>query len=97
MNNHDISKLENIDTIYNNLEIKKWIKLISIENTILFSKYNRKDYFIPIVDITLDNELFTSGKKKGTKKRNTLIKFVPIISCELFNKKNRMVVYNCNK
>lgn len=58
MYKNDISGLENIDDLYDNSPIKKWIKLISIND------YNRKDYFIPIADIILDDELITSGKKE---------------------------------
>lgn len=83
----DISGLANINDIYDSSLFKKWIKLIPINKTIPFDKYNRKDYFIPIADIVLDNEVFTSGKKEGSKKRNTLIQFVPKISIENFNKK----------
>ena len=66
--NNDISELANINEFYENSSIKKWIKLISTDKTIAFKEYNRKDHFIPIVDIVLDNELFTSGKKQGNKK-----------------------------
>jgi len=83
----DISGLDNINDIYNSSLFKKWIKLIPIDKTIPFDKYNRKDHFIPIADIILDNEVFTSGKKQGNKKRNTLIQFIPKISIEVFNKK----------
>jgi len=85
---NDISGLEHIDDLYQNSPIKKWIKLISIDDTILFDDYNRKDYFIPIADIILDDELITYGKKEGSKKRNTLIQFIPKISNEDFTKKN---------
>jgi hypothetical protein len=84
----DISGLENINDIYENSPIKKWIKLISIDNTILLDDYIRKDYFIPIADIILDDELITSGKKEGSKKRKTLIQFIPKISNKNFIKKN---------
>lgn len=85
---NDISGLPNIIELYTNSPIKKWIKLISTDKTIPFDEYNRKGNFIPIADIVLDNELFTSGKKQGNKKRNTLIQFVPTISADEFNKKN---------
>jgi len=85
--NNDISGLANIDELYESSLIKKWIKLIPTDKTIPFEEYNRKDHFIPIADIVLDSELFTSGKKQGNKKRNTLIQFVPTISTEAFNKK----------
>jgi len=84
----DISGIENINEICDVSLIKKWIKLIPIKKTILFEEYNRKEYFIPIADIVLDNELFTTEKKQGQKKRNTLIQFIPKISNEEFNKKN---------
>ena len=85
--NNDISGLANINELHESSLIKKWIKLIPTDKTIKFEEYNRKDHFSPIADIVLDSELFTSGKKQGNKKRNTLIKFVPIISTEEFNKK----------
>jgi hypothetical protein len=85
---NDISGLENINDIYENSPIKKWIKLISIDDSMLFDDYNRKDYFIPIAEIILDDELITSGKKEGSKKRKTLIQFIPKISNENFTKKN---------
>jgi len=84
----DISGLANIDELYMSSATKKWIKLISIGKTIPFDAYNRKDYFIPIADIVLDNEIVASGKKQGSKKRNTLIQFKPKISAEEFSKKN---------
>jgi hypothetical protein len=87
----DISGLANIDELYMSSVTKKWIKLISIDKTILFDEYNRKDCFIPIADIVLDNEIVTSGKKQGNKKRNTLIQFKPKISAEEFSKKNEWI------
>jgi len=83
----DISGLQNIAELYECSPIKKWIKLISNDKTIPFDEYIRKDHFIPIADIVLDNEIVTSGKKQGTKKRNTTIQFIPTISAEEFNKK----------
>jgi hypothetical protein len=85
--NTDISGLANINDFYESSLIKNWIKLISTDKTIPFQEYNRKEHFILIADIVLDNELFTSGKKQGNKKRNTLIQFIPTISTDVFNKK----------
>lgn len=85
--NNDISGLANIDEFYKSLLKKKWIKLIPTDKTIPFDDYTRKNYFIRIANVVLDNELFTSGKNQGKKKRNTLIQFVPTISTEAFNKK----------
>ena len=87
-NVNDISGLENINELYESSSIKKWIKLIPQDQTIPFEEYNRKEHFIPIVDIVLDSEICTSGKKQGTKKRNTLIQFVPKISDKDFTKKS---------
>lgn len=83
----DISGLVTINEHYERSLIKKWIKLIPLEKTVLLEEYNRKEHFIPIADIVLDSEVFTSGKKEGNKKRNTLIQFIPKISTEDFNKK----------
>lgn len=85
---NDISENENIIELYEKSVFKKWIKLISINNTVLFDEYNNKEYFIPVADIVLDDESFTNGKKKGEKKRNTLIQFIPKISKTLFSKRN---------
>ena len=84
---NDITGLENIDEEYESALTKKWIKRISLDNTISFESYNRNTYFVPVADIVLDTEISTNGKSKGTKKRNTLIQFVPKISSELFDKK----------
>ena len=83
----DISSNKDIHELYKNSPYKKWIKLIPNDKTIKIEEYNRKSNFSLIADIVLDRELFTSGKKKGNKKRNTLIQFVPIISTKAFNKK----------
>lgn len=88
MCSNDISGLENINEIYENSQIKNWIKLIPIDKTIPFEEYNRKEHFNLIADIVLDNEIITNGKKQGIKRRNTLIQFIPKISNEEFNKKN---------
>jgi len=85
---NDISGLENFIELYENSSIKKWIKPISIHKTIPFDEYNRKEHFNLIADIVSDSEVFTSGKKQGNKKRNTLIQFIPTISNEAFIKKS---------
>jgi hypothetical protein len=88
MSKTDISGLSNINEIYDNSLVKKWIKLISIDNTILLNDYNRNNYFKPIADIVLDIEVFKTGKKINQKKRNTLIRFIPIIPHKDFCKKS---------
>jgi hypothetical protein len=93
-NSNNISGLPNITEhhecydSYESSTFKKWIKIIPNDKTVPFEEYNRRDYFIPIADVVLDRELITSGKKQGDKKRITLIKFIPTISNEEFNKKN---------
>lgn len=72
---------------YNLAPTKKWIKLIPLEKTIPFEIYNRKDYFIHVADIVLDDEIYTNGQKQGMKKRNTSIQFVHKISSAEFSKK----------
>ena len=89
----DISGIKNINEIYNASLIKKWIKLIPINKTILFEDYNRKQYFIPIADIILDDEIFNIKKKQGLKKRNTLIQFIPKITNEEFKNKGERFLF----
>ena len=81
---NDVSGVENVNEQYESSLTKKWIKLISLDKTIPFDSYNRKEYFVPVADIVLDSELSATG----TKKRNTLIQFIPKISNEAFKKKN---------
>ena len=66
---NDISENENMIELYENSVYKKWIKLISMNKTVLFDEYNNKEYFLPVVDIVLDDGFFTNGKKKGEKKK----------------------------
>jgi hypothetical protein len=89
----DISSLtqEELMAQYEKSLCKKWIKLITKNETVDFDLYNRKNYFIPIANIVLDKEVYTQGKNIGTKKRNTLIQFVPTISNELFAKKTEWI------
>ncbi len=63
--------------------IKPWIKLIPQEKTILFEEYNRKDYFVPIANIVADGDMHREKKK-----RNTVVKFVPLIPKEAFTAKD---------
>lgn len=79
---NDISKENDVYKNYESSSLKKWIKLISTDETILFEDYNRKNVFNKVADIVLDNDMSV----KGIKIRNTLIKFVPTIPEEDFNK-----------
>jgi len=83
----DITEQENVEELIESSPYKKWIKLIPTSKTVLLEEYNRKEHFVLVADIVLDKDIFSSGKKQGSKKRNTLIQFVPRISSEDFNKK----------
>ena len=84
----DISGNKNINKIYKNSVAKKWIKPIQINKTIKFKDYNRKNNFIQVANIVLDNEIGLKGIKKGIKKRTTLINFIPNIPNDEYNKKS---------
>ena len=85
--NEDISQNNIVCINYELSNCKKWIKLLPIKKTILFNEYNRKEYFMPIATVVLDDELFATGKKTGQKKRNTLIQFIPMINADDFMEK----------
>ena len=85
---YHISGGNDIKEAYESSLLKKWIKLIPFGKTISIDDYERMNYFIPVADIVLDNDIVSIGKKQGTKKRNTMIQFVPTISNNDFNKKN---------
>lgn len=53
---NDISGLSNINELYNNSNVKNWIKLISKKEAVLFEEYIRKEFFKEILDIKIDNE-----------------------------------------
>jgi hypothetical protein len=82
----DISGLSNINELYENSLIKKYIKTILLDKTIDFETLSQKSYFIPVADIVLDTEINDTGKSKGKKKRNTLIK-LDNFNKELIDKK----------
>lgn len=63
--------------------MNKWIKIFDEENMENFNEYKRKEHFVIVADVVTDNDL----TKKNTKKRSTLIKFVPTIPIENFNRK----------
>ena len=47
---NDISGLANINKLYERSIIKKWVKLISTKKLIQFDEYNRKEYFISLLN-----------------------------------------------
>ena len=71
---NDISGLANINELYESSLIKKYIKIIPQDKTIVFETLPQKSHFSHIADIVLDTEISNSGKSKGNKKRGTLIK-----------------------
>jgi len=85
----DISNVNNINEIYENDITKKWIKLIPLNKTILFDEYNHKNLFKLVANVELDNAM----KSNGTKQRNTLIQFSPVISNEEFKEKTTEWIY----
>jgi hypothetical protein len=68
---------DNLNKKYEKEKTKKWIKIINLENLINFNDYKQKDYFEKVATVLLDDD----------KKRNTLIKFEPIISKKKYNEK----------
>lgn len=81
----DISGKENVKELKENSPVKNWIKLISGKMA-LFDEYNNRKLFNHVADIVLDTEVWTSGKKEGKKKRQTVIQFNPVISQSVFSK-----------
>lgn len=57
---------------------KKWIKKISQDHPVFFQNYSRKDSF----------RLVANVKKDESEKRNTVIRFEPVISKEEMDSKN---------
>lgn len=60
---------------------KKWIKLIDFTNAINYKVYNNNKDFSLVAKVLLDNDISNSGKKK----RNTMIKFIPMITQEEYS------------
>ena len=85
-NVNDISGLANINELYESSSIKKYIKIIPQDKTIVFETLPQKSHFSHIADIVLDTEISNSGKSKGKKKRGTLIK-LDNFNKELIDKK----------
>lgn len=83
----DITGKPNITLPDNN----KWVKLIPISRTSLFTEYNRTTYFKEVSNIELDTEVYNSGKKKGIKKRRTVIKFNWVIPKDEYIRKTEWI------
>lgn len=91
INTYIYSKMvdKNIRDLYEKDITKKWIKLIDKKTVIEYDNYNRKSMFIHVADVLLDNDV----KNDGTKKRNTLIIFKPVIQLKEFNDKTTEWIY----
>lgn len=96
----DISGVENVDEQYDTSPHKKWIKRVPKSDAIPFDEYSRKDQFIPIAEIVLDDEVIASGKKQGIKKRNTSIRFIQnrttINAAEFADKSEWLYIFTIN-
>lgn len=89
---------QDIEEIYKQSPLKKWIKLVLKKDTVPFDEYKRRNDFIKVADIVLDNEINLTGKKEGHKKRNTVIQFVPVIGADEYNNKNEwLYIFLINK
>lgn len=62
-----------ITKIYNSYLTKNWIKLINLEEGILFTNYDNNKYFTKVADVVLDKDI--KDIKTNKKSRQTLIKF----------------------
>jgi hypothetical protein len=71
---------------YESALAKRWIENLPFDSMVNISNYEKKEYFKKVADIVPDNDVTAGGKKKGEKKRQTLIKFVPTISESEFKK-----------
>jgi len=80
----DIFGLDYIPDMYEAHTYKRFLKIIPLEKTISLEDYNKKDDFTLVANIVLDEEIHSSGKKEGTKKRQTGIKFEPTIPMKDF-------------
>jgi len=69
----DISGSPEIQSHYESWPTKQYVKLIPLVKAPLFEEYSRKEHFVHLADVVPDTETFTTGKKEGTKKRNTVI------------------------
>lgn len=83
MSGYDTDEHTDIRELYKTSSVKKWIKIIPIEKMVLFDNYNRKDYFLHVADIVLDEN----------KKRKTLIQFEPVISKKILLKSQNGSIY----
>lgn len=73
---------------YENCFFKNWVKLQPENKVFKLENYNNKNYFLPVANVVLDDEL-----KNGIKKRNTFIKFDSLIPNKEFDDKETEWLY----
>ena len=83
----DISgkKITDVKYLIEKSVLKKWIKLIPTDKTMLFENYKNKKYFKPIGEIVLDTDEY-NGKRKVS-----LLKIIPRIELDEFSNKTEWI------
>ena len=90
---NDISGLSNIVELHALSTVKKWVKLIPLCKTILYSEYDKQSLFTKVANVSLDNEIARHGKNSGYKKRKTVIQFLPTIPAYEFDSNTSQWLY----
>jgi dimeric dUTPase (all-alpha-NTP-PPase superfamily) len=80
----DVSGIDDVAECNSASVFKSWIKLVSIDASVLFDEYTRRSSFAHVASICMDNEIKAATLQK---KRNTLIRFVAKISSVKFAEK----------
>lgn len=60
---------------------REWIKICSIKKSVKFYNYPEKHYFMHVANVKLDND----------KKRNTMIRFEPVLEKDVFARKTEWI------
>jgi hypothetical protein len=79
----DVSKKENITELRDASHYAPWIKLIPLDRTVPFTEYEFANQFIKVADIVLDLEVNATGDRR----RQTVIRFVPVIPGQQYREK----------
>jgi hypothetical protein len=83
----DISMRPDVLEKYQNSTLQRWLKPIPLDKTAPWAEYHRRDHFRHICDVVLDTET----KADGTRKRQTVVQFVPTIPKEDFDRKTEWI------
>ena len=89
----DITGRTDISGLIDACSYKKWLKPITMEETVPIEEYEDRHLFVEFCDIVLDNDIATKGKKEGAKARQTVIKCEPVVPLDEYNKKNVEDIY----